>query len=153
MVHRSPITAPTACTSSRPHIDKTYALDGNTITVSWQLTGLAGRQFSTVLNLAMPSCDSFLGRYALADGSIGGFGQPLTLPAASTVQLEDGVLGGHLCLRAGTAADISGQAHQTVSQSRPALKIMQAVELRLNWRIPDDSHTLQLHLTIEATPT
>jgi hypothetical protein len=55
---------------SRPHIDKTYALDGNTITVSWQLTGLAGRQFSTVLNLAMPSCDGFLGRYALADGSI-----------------------------------------------------------------------------------
>ena len=140
---------------SRPHIDKTYALDGNTITVSWQLTGLAGRQFSTVLNLAMPSCDGFLGRYALADGSIpGGFGQPLTLPAASTLQLDDGVLGGHLCLRAGTAADISGQAHQTVSQSEAGFeKIMQAVELRLNWRIPDDSHTLQLHLTIEATPT
>lgn len=64
------------------------------------------------------------------------------------------MLGGHLCLRAGTAADISGQAHQTVSQSEAGFeKIMQAVELRLNWRIPDDSHTLQLHLTIEATPT
>ena len=84
----------------------------------------------------------------------GGFGQPLPLPAASTLQLEDGVLGWHLCLRAGTAADISGQAHQTVSQSEAGFeKIMQAVELRLNWRIPDDSHTLQLHLTIEATPT
>nr|MBP8194481.1 DUF1926 domain-containing protein [Azonexus sp.] len=41
-----------------------------------------------------------------------------------------------------------------VSQSEAGFeKIMQAVELRLNWRIPDDSHTLQLHLTIEATPT
>ena len=38
----------------------------------------------TRLNLAMPSCDGFLGRYVLADGSVpGGFGDALDLAAAS----------------------------------------------------------------------
>jgi 4-alpha-glucanotransferase len=68
----------------RPGISKRYAVDGDTLTVDWQFAGLAGHRFSTVLNLAMPSCDGFLGRYVLADGSIpAGFGQPLELADAT----------------------------------------------------------------------
>jgi hypothetical protein len=106
---------------SRPHIDKTYALDGNTITVSWQLTGLAGRQFSTVLNLAMPSCDGFLGRYVLADGHPRF--RPATHPAGRQhLQLEDGVLGGHLCLRPGRPPTSAARRIKPSRSPRPALR-------------------------------
>ena len=129
---------------------KTYALQGSTVTVTWQLNGLAGRRFETLLNLAMPSCDGFLGRYVLADGSIpGGFGQPLDLAAASALRLEDGVLGGHVRLQSSIPAEITGRPQQTVSQSEAGFeKIMQAAEVSFTWIIPADDCTLQLQLTI-----
>jgi alpha-amylase len=139
----------------RPGIEKIYALNGSTVTIRWQLDGLAGRRFSTRLNLAMPSCDGFLGRYQLADGSFpGGFGQPLDLTEAQSLTLEDGVLGGRLHLHSDFSAEIHGRPQQTVSQSEAGFeKIMQAAELTLSWTIPNDACTLQLQLTIEASPT
>ncbi len=139
---------------ARPGVTKTYAIEQATVSISWQLTGLAGHRFSTCLNLAMPSCDGFLGRYVLADGSIpGGFGQAIELAEAAGLSLEDGVLGGRLLLQTSIPAHIHGQAQQTVSQSEAGFeKIMQSTEIRLDWIIPGDSCALQLHLTIEPTP-
>lgn len=147
------VQAEGALSFARPHITKTYGLDGSTVTVTWQLKGLAGHRFETALNLAMPSCDGFLGHYTLADGHIpGGFGQDLHLPAATSLSLDDGVLAGRLTLQSSLAGEIHGQPHQTVSQSEAGFeKIMQAVELRLGWTIPDDCHTLQLQLNIEPS--
>ncbi|WP_323054981.1 alpha-amylase/4-alpha-glucanotransferase domain-containing protein [Dechloromonas sp. A34] len=135
----------------RPGVHKTLAVNGSGVVVSWQFDGLAGQRFTTSLNLAMPSCDGFLGRYVLADGSIaGGFGQPLALPAATWLVLEDGVLGGRIELQTSMPAEIVAQALQTVSQSEAGFeKIMQAVEIRFAWIIPADRSTLQLQLTIE----
>jgi len=146
--------SPASLHFARPGVTKTYAIEQATVSVSWQLTGLAGRRFSTCLNLAMPSCDGFLGRYVLADGSIpGGFGQALDLAEAAGLSLEDGVLGGRLRLQTSIPAHIRGQAQQTVSQSEAGFeKIMQSTEIRLDWIIPGDSCALQLHLTIEPTP-
>ncbi len=139
----------------RPGISKNYTISGSTAAITWQLTGLAGHRFSTRLNLAMPSCDGFLGRYVLADGSIpGGFGQPLDLDEATSLTLEDGVLGGSIQLKTSISAEIHGRPQQTVSQSEAGFeKIMQAVELRLNWVIPGDHCTLQLQLIIEPSPS
>ncbi|MGB8241146.1 MAG: alpha-amylase/4-alpha-glucanotransferase domain-containing protein, partial [Azonexus sp.] len=82
---------------TRPGISKTWTVNGSTATIAWQIKGLAGQRLSTRLNLAMPSCDGFLGRYVLADGSIpGGFGAALDLAAAKSVTLADGVLGGSI---------------------------------------------------------
>jgi alpha-amylase len=136
----------------RPGMVKTYTLDGPRLTVTWQLTGLAGRRLATRLDLAMPSCDGVLGHYLLADGSIaGGFGQPLVLPAAHRLTLVDGVLGGRLQLHSSLAAGIECRAHQTVSQSEAGFeKIMQSAELQLFWEIPDDACSLQLQLTMES---
>ncbi len=134
----------------RPGVVKTISLDAASATVRWHLTGLAGRRFTTRLNLAMPSCDGFLGRYVLAGGGIpGGFGQPLALADAASLTLEDGVLGGSVELRASIPAEIHGRPQQTVSQSEAGFeKIMQAVAVSFTWTIPDDSYTLQLQLTI-----
>jgi alpha-amylase len=142
---------PASLRFTRPGVVKTYAFDGTRLTVTWQLTGLAGRRLVTRLDLAMPSCDGVLGHYVLADGSIaGGFGQPLTLHAAHTLSLADGVLGGRLHLHSSRAADIECRAHQTVSQSEAGFeKIMQSAELQLLWEIPDDACSLQLQLTME----
>ena len=138
----------------RAGIAKTYALGGDRLTVSWHLSGLAGQHFITRLNLAMPSCDGFLGRYMLADGSIpGGFGAPLQLAAADRLTLDDGVLGGKIALLASRPAEISAAPLKTVSQSEAGFeKIMQAVELCWAWEIPGDDCTLHLHLDITPQP-
>lgn len=135
----------------RPGVRKTLAVNGASVVVDWQFDDLAGHRFTTSLNLAMPSCDGFLGRYVLADGSIaGGFGQPLALPAATWLVLEDGVLGGRIELQTSIPAEIVAQALQTVSQSEAGFeKIMQAAEIRFAWTIPADRCTLQLQLTIK----
>ncbi|MCL2297158.1 MAG: DUF1926 domain-containing protein [Proteobacteria bacterium] len=146
----------------RPGIVKRYAIDAGTLTVDWEFTHLAGRCFVTELNLAMPSCDGFLGRYVLADGSIGGgFGQLLQLAEeqtegqteglteTDTLTLEDGVLGGRLVLRTSQAVALECRPHKTVSQSEAGFeKIMQSVELRLRWVIPDAACTLRLQLQV-----
>ena len=134
----------------RPNIHKNYRLDNTSLSIEWQLDGLAGQSFSTRLNLAMPSCDGFLGRYVLADGSIpGGFGQPLLLENAAQLTLEDGVLGGRLTLQSSISAQITGRPQQTVSQSEAGFeKIMQAAEIAFSWRIPSADCTLRLQLTI-----
>jgi alpha-amylase len=139
----------------RPGIVKRYVIDAETLTVDWEFTDLASRCFMTELNLAMPSCDGFLGRYRLADGSIGGsFGQPLQLTKAESLTLEDGVLGGRLVLRTSQAAALECRPHQTVSQSEAGFeKIMQSVELRLRWVIPDVACTLRLQLSIIPIPS
>ena len=144
---------PAGLTFSRPGLVKTYAMAGSSVSVSWQCRGLAGRRLTTRLTLAMPSCDGFLGRYVLADGSIpGGFGAPLTLGAAGELTLEDGVLGGSLRLSTAIPAEISGRPQQTVSQSEAGFeKIMQGVDLTVTWVVPDDQHTLQLQLSIQAS--
>lgn len=137
----------------RPGISKHYTVADNTLTVDWQFSGLTGQPFATVLNLAMPSCDGFLGRYVLADGSIpAGFGQPLDLSDTEQLLLEDGVLGGRLQLRATLAGAIKCRPHQTVSQSEAGFeKIMQSAEVQLSWIIPDDNCHLHLQLTLEST--
>ena len=137
----------------RGGITKSYAVDGNAITVTWRLTGLAGHRFATALNLAMPSCDGFLGRYSLPDGSVPcGFGQPLNLPATTSLSLEDGVLGGALRLACQPPAAVSGHPHQTVSQSEAGFeKIMQATEVQFQWNISGDDCLLQLQLTVEPS--
>jgi alpha-amylase len=137
---------------TRPGVSKRYTLDADTLMIEWAFTGLAGQLFSTGLNLAMPSCDGFLGRYVLADGSIsGGFGQPLQLAEAASLTLEDGVLGGLVALWATPAVALDCRPHKTVSQSEAGFeKIMQSAELQCRWLIPNDACTLCLQLTITS---
>jgi alpha-amylase len=145
--------APEALRCERAGVVKSYVLEATGVTVTWRLSSLAGRSFATRLNLAMPSCDGFLGRYILADGRIpGGFGQPLELAAAMALTLEDGVLGAAVRITTGLPAEISSQAFKTVSQSEAGFeKIMQAVEVCVAWTVPDDECTLKLHLTTAAS--
>ncbi len=127
----------------------TAKVDGGTITKHIEVDGahlavkLRGKKLSgtltTVINLAMPSCDGFLGRYVLSSGEIpGGFGDLLHLDQASQLTLEDGVLGGRLRLSTSLPARIIARPHRTVSQSEAGFeKVMQAVEISLSWPLLD----------------
>jgi alpha-amylase len=127
-------------------LEKRYAVRGNTLSVCYRAKGLSGGRLETQLNIAMPSCDGFLGRYILADGSIPcGFGQELSLDHAVSLVLDDGVLGGALAL-GGKPARILARPHHTVSQSEAGFeKIMQCAELTLSWTLDEE----EIEVTLE----
>ena len=132
--------------------DKTYTLAGRSLNVAWRLRGVPGGRFGTELNLAMPSCDGYSGRYILADGSIPcGFGQALKLTGATRLTLDDRELRGALRLTASRPLDIEAHPHFTVSQSEAGFeKIMQAVCLRLSW--PVDAALMDVTIALEVVP-
>ncbi|MDT3737818.1 MAG: alpha-amylase/4-alpha-glucanotransferase domain-containing protein [Denitratisoma sp.] len=130
-------------------VTKTLTLAGRALQVAYRLRNVPGGRFSVELNLAMPSCDGYSGRYILADGSIPcGFGQALDLAASQRLTLDDRFLGGGLRLTASRPVDISGRPHYTVSQSEAGFeKIMQAVCLTLSW--PVDAVLQELTFALE----
>ncbi len=133
-------------------VAKTYTLAGRALRVAYRLRGVPGGRFRVELNLAMPSCDGYSGRYILADGSIPcGFGQALDLAAAQALILDDRALGGALRLSASRPVDIAARPHRTVSQSEAGFeKIMQGAWLALSWPIDDAAQTVTLTLEVLA---
>ena len=132
-------------------IGKTISIDGNRLCVEYKLD-IASAPIETEINLAMPSCDGFLGRYVV-DGAVpGGFGQSFTWGGIKTLTLEDGVLRGRIVLTCNEPVTVSAAPHQTVSQSEDGFeKIMQAVTLRVSMN-PEDAAAFQLMLTVELLP-
>ena len=113
-----------------------YALEDDALVVSFRVEGARlPSAIETEINLAMPSCDGFGGRYVLADGSVpGGFGETLTLAEVTQLRLEDSELRGALRIEATQPVSVEAHAHRTVSQSEAGFeKIMQAVCLTLTW--------------------
>ena len=112
-------------------IVKTISIDGNRLNVEYRNAG-ADKPLETEVNLAMPSCDGFLGRYVVNGEVSGGFGQPCAWQNITTLALEDGVLGGKVVLTTDRPVTIHAAPHKTVSQSEDGFeKIMQAVTLRI----------------------
>jgi len=118
------------------HIEKTYRLEAGILSVVFRATGSGlPAVIETELNLALPSCDGYGGRYVLADGSIpGGFGQQLELDGMQRISLDDTELRGALRIEATQPVHLTAGPHRTVSQSEAGFeKIMQAVCITLAW--------------------
>jgi hypothetical protein len=155
--------APCQYTASvREHLAvvKSFTLRNNSFSTHYQLHGTAqaGDALDIRLNLAMPSCDGFLGRYRLADGTIaGGFGCALDAGTSTQLTLEDGVLGGALRITTSQAVHLQARPHYTVSQSEAGFeKIMQATEILLIWspctQASDPQITITLDITADIAP-
>lgn len=131
-------------------LEKTYLLDGTRLVARYRARGLRGR-VEIRINLAMPSCDGYAGRYVLEDGSAPcGFGQLLELPRVASLSLEDGVLGGAVVLGVSPAQPLTARPHHTVSQSEAGFeKIMQAAEILLAWPLEGDA---ELAVTLDIQP-
>ncbi len=118
-------------------LTKRISIADNRLSVHYAFNARSDGWFETELNLAMPSCDGFMGRYVFEGKIPGGFGQPLELPSVTTLMLEDGVLGGTLEVLASAPVSVAARPHHTVSQSEDGFeKIMQAVTLQLRWPVP-----------------
>jgi 4-alpha-glucanotransferase/alpha-amylase len=132
-------------------IGKTISIGGNRLSVEYKLDAAAA-PLQTEINLAMPSCDGFLGRYVV-DGEVpGGFGQSFTWEGVRTLALEDGVLRGRVVLACSRPVTITAAPHQTVSQSEDGFeKIMQAVTLKVAIH-PQAAEAFLLMLTVEPLP-
>jgi alpha-amylase len=117
-------------------IEKTYCFDADTLSVAFRAEGSGlPPLIETELNLALPSCDGYGGRYVLADGSIpGGFGLELKLDGMQRITLEDSELHGALQIEARQPVHLAARPHRTVSQSEAGFeKIMQAIRIVLVW--------------------
>lgn len=151
------------CAGTR--IDKYYRLAEHLLTVEYVLTNLANLAnparmadgaacaLEIRLDLAMPSCDGYSGRYRLQDGSTPcGFGEMLQLGAMDELSLEDdalGTAGGALRLTADASLRLDARPHYTVSQSEAGFeRIMQSVCLTLRWPIPPPAGQRKLWLAL-----
>jgi hypothetical protein len=116
-------------------VEKRLSVAGRRLTAHYRFEGTPPARFECQINLAMPSCDGYSGRYILADGSIPcGFGQPLALDAVGLLTLDDRELKGGVALHASRPLRLAAAPHQTVSQSEAGFeKIMQAACLTLSW--------------------
>ena len=130
-----------------PGLTKKISVKGNTLTVEYRLERESAG-FETEINLAMPSCDGFLGRYVVNGEVPGGFGQVFDWEGIKSLVLEDGVLGGKVTLASLETISINAGPHKTVSQSEGGFeKIMQAVCLRI--RAPAGNSSVKLQITVE----
>lgn len=139
--------ADTSCLS----VSKSFELAANRLHVSYRFTGEAEGVFSTELNLAMPSCDGWGGRYIHQGQIPGGFGQPLELAALDEITLDDDVLAGSVTLHLSSPVALSAQPHYSVSQSEGGFeKIMQAVTLKLEWPVTARELTITLEIVVRG---
>jgi 4-alpha-glucanotransferase len=118
------------------YVKKSIALAGNWLQVSYLFAAEAEGVFCTEINLAMPSCDGWGGRYIYRGQIPGGFGQLLELSSVTDITLDDDVLGGSVELKVSVPAELHAQPYYSVSQSEEGFeKIMQAVTLKLQWPV------------------
>jgi alpha-amylase/alpha-mannosidase (GH57 family) len=130
-------------------IGKHVSIGDNRLTVRYEIDMPADGEFETQLNLAMPSCDGFMGRYVFEGRIPGGFGQRLELPGVTTLMLEDQVLGGTLEVLCSEPVRVSAQPHHTVSQSEEGFeKVMQAVTLTLRCALSAGSNSFAIALEV-----
>ncbi len=135
-------------------VRKRYELAGTRLNVTYAFEGFSGGTFVTELNVSLPACDGFAGRYILAGGAIPcGFGQQLAQDALTTITLDDRELGGALVLNASAPAALRARPHFTVSQSEAGFeKIMQAATVTLSWPLTPALSVLMLALEVAARP-
>jgi hypothetical protein len=139
-----------ACDGGTVH--KSFSVSEGCLTVRYRIDRLSG-QFETTLNIAMPSCDGFAGRYVLADGSMPcGFGQTLSLAEASRLTLDDRILGGALQLDFPPAA-VDTRPCFTVSRCESGVeRIMQSAEVTLRWPLDTAGTVLTVTVRCAADP-
>jgi hypothetical protein len=130
-------------------IAKTMAVEDAALRVAWRIEAAAG-EFVTELDVAMPSCDGFAGRYMVGGAVLGGFGQALELDTTEELALDDRFMGGRVVLRFDPPARVSARPCHTVSQSEDGLeRIMQSATLRLAWPVTNGGAAVGVTFSVE----
>ncbi len=135
-------------------IEKRIRLAQGRLEAQYRCSGKPPERLEITLNLAMPSCDGFGGRYILESGQIPcGFGQPLDLESCTRLVLDDRELRGGLTIGASAPVAVRARPHHTVSQSEAGLeKIMQSACVTLIWTVGTGGAELTLALEPSMDP-
>jgi len=130
-------------------IEKLVLVQGSRVTVTWFIETAHAGTFRTELNLAMPSCDGYAGRYILNGEIPCGFGQPLDAEAVTELVLDDQFMGGAVAVLCSSPAGVRARPHLTVSQSEDGFeKIMQCATVTLAWPLAAGRCELSVALKI-----
>jgi hypothetical protein len=133
-------------------LGKAYRLPGDGVEVRYTLDLREAAELRVRIELAMPSCDGFLGRVVHSGAVLGGLGDTHELSALTGLTLEDGVLRGAVRLETDPPCALRVSPLLSVSQSEAGFeKIMQAVSIALHWKLPAGRHALCARLRFEAT--
>ena len=133
-------------------IDKRIALRGDRVHVAWRVSGAPAGRFVVELDLALPSCDGFGGRFVRRGSILGGFGEEHALAEADQFALDDTVLGGTVEFRCTPPARVLARPYRTVSQSEEGFeKIMQSIALTLSWPL-DAAATTAIDVELAIAP-
>lgn len=129
-------------------VEKRLIVTEEALEAAYRLEGGAG-VFRTELDLAMPSCDGFGGRYIDGGHIPGGFGQPLAIEGLTELTLDDRFMGGSLTLRCSPPARLAAGPYFTVSQSEGGFeKVMQSVSIVLEWSLAGGAAEIRVSLRI-----
>jgi hypothetical protein len=79
-------------------IQKRFSLRGARLRVDYRIESPKPTDFQTTLDIAMPCCDGYAGRFIHAGRIIGGFGQPAKLEASEGVTLDDRYMNGSVAI-------------------------------------------------------
>jgi 4-alpha-glucanotransferase len=130
-------------------VEKRIAVRDNKLVVDYRLEVAAPILFQVNMDIAMPCCDGFAGRYISAGRILGGFGETMTLLATKSLMLDDRHMNGSVVLSSSRNVAVKGDPYYTVSQSEDGLeKVMQSVTLTLTW--PVAFGTQETTVTLEA---
>jgi hypothetical protein len=129
-------------------IEKRLGLEDGRLVARYRFFGEVPARFETELNIALPSCDGFGGRYMLENRDIPcGFGQALDIDRCKQLSLDDRELLGGLTLATSSPVAVRARPHYTVSRSEAGIeKIMQSACVTLCWTIEASSAELEIAL-------
>jgi hypothetical protein len=134
-------------------IDKHLLVQGARLTAWFSLSGVPAGRLRTELNLALPSCDGYAGRYVLRGEIPGGFGQPLDADEVTELVLDDRFMRGALTILASRPARVRARPLHTVSQSEDGFeKVMQCATVALEWPVGPGAGELSVTLRVAADP-
>ena len=130
-------------------IGKRISVHGNRLIVDYRLEAVAPGTLEVELDLAMPCCDGYAGRFIYAGAILGGFGQSVALASAREIALDDRYMNGSVIISTSRPVSMKGKPYFTVSQSEDGLeKVMQSVTLTLSWAVAAGVH--ETSVTLEA---
>lgn len=134
-------------------VTKSAAVDDRTCRVRYALHTESGGELRSTLDIAMPSCDGYAGRY-IVDGHIpGGFGQPLALTGSRGLVLDDRFMQGSVTLSMSRPATVDAQPYHTVSQSEDGFeRVMQSATITCSWVLPPGEHVIEVSLEVIPDP-
>jgi hypothetical protein len=132
-------------------IQKRLSVRDGRLRVDYRIESPTPTDFQATLDIAMPCCDGFAGRFVHERRIIGGFGQPVSLEDGQRLTLDDRHMNGSVTVSASHPLAIDAQPYYTVSQSEDGLeKIMQSVTVNLAWPVVAGTHETSITLEIRG---